>query len=469
MSLQSIDLQNKKHRIIVQTIQKLSPNPIDYTEIAIDEDYQMILCKGKRYYYDFQKVEDQRFCVIYNRDKNYICSYLSYDISRRVKNKKISSCKGKVRIPKVLAASLAGVGLASVLIMSHGNPHKDTSFNFESTISGEVPQNFSYQHISYVPSIPDGLENHLVSEEIEIEPDYIDGSDPHIEENFATIQTGNRRENAKYFSYHKKTTARNLLKARNTMEFMGDEITYWSTHFGLDPKFVMALFTLERPWLPMDNDLVSESYHPTYFGEGSELNVAQITNGAKGVYKVPTFDHGKFLGYEIYDLGTGSGKGRQISIAEAKTNRSLSIEAGCALLAHLLSEKYQGNAIYAALGYNTGEGRVNTKISEEDFFEKGNSNTLDDRTYASDLVRYMANTGITNCDFYYVDKNGIAKQSHYDFDTSGRQLDYKEMNLHADTEIPRLAQESVDKYLAKYGKKGAYFVDSIKEEPSMSR
>ena len=106
MSLQSIDLQNKKHRIIVQTIQKLSPNPIDYTEIAIDEDYQMILCKGKRYYYDFQKVEDQRFCVIYNRDKNYICSYLSYDISRRVKNKKISSCKGKVRIPKVLAASL---------------------------------------------------------------------------------------------------------------------------------------------------------------------------------------------------------------------------------------------------------------------------------------------------------------------------------------------------------------------------
>lgn len=468
MSFQKLDLANIKHRSIARTIQKLAAKDIDFDQIAINEENQIILYEGNRYYYDFQKIEDKKYCVLYNRDKEYICSYLSSDISSRIKGKKISSLSGRVQMAKNLAVSLAGVGMAAALMMGYDYFQNKPSSSV-ATVSSETPRTISHQTFYFVPKKPEDLENSLTSGEIQIEPDFIDGNNLPKYENFATIQTGDRREGAKYFSNHQKIPARDLLKARNTMEFMGDEITYWSNHFGLDPKFVIALFSMERPWLPMDNDLVDESYSPTYFGEEEELNVAQLTKQARGVYEVPTYENGQFVGYEIYDLGTGSGQGRQINIDKAKENRSLSIEAGCALLAYHVT-KYQGNVIYAALAYNTGEGRVNTKISEEEFFRNGNPNTLDDRTYASDILRYMFYQGIVNCNFLYVDKNtSQTKTSCYDFDTTGRQLSYKGMNLHADTEILRLSKESFSKYLSKYGNKGSYYVDSIPKEISITR
>ena len=468
MKFQKLDLANSKHRSIAFTIQKLSSRDIDFDQIAINEESQIILCDGNRYYYDFQKIEGKKYCVLYNRDKEHICSFLSSDISSRIKGKKISSLSGRVQMAKNLAVSLAGVGMAAALMMGYAHYQQEPS-SLATKVSSEMPRKTSHQTIYYVPKKPDHLENSLTSGEIQIEPDFIDGNNPPENENFATIQTGDRREGAKYFSNHRTIPARDLLKARNTMEFMGDEITYWSNHFGLDPKFVIALFSMERPWLPMDNDLVDESYSPTYFGKDKELNVAQITNGARSVYKVPTFENGQFLGYEIYDFGTGSGQGRQINIDKAKENRSLSIEAGCALLAYHMT-KYQGNAIYAALAYNTGEDHVNIKISEEEFFRNGNPNSLDDRTYASDMLRYMFYQGIVNCNFSYVDKNtGQVKFSKYDFDTTGRQLNDKGMNLHAATEILRLSKKSFSKYLAKYGNKGVYYVESIPKETSITR
>ena len=390
MNFQKLDLANSKHRSIARTIQTLLSSDIDFDQIAINEENQIILYEGNRYYYDFQKIEDKKYCVLYNRDKEYISSYLSSDISSRVKNKNVSSLMGNVRMPKALATSLAGVGMAAALMMGYAHYQQEpSSSSLVATVSSETPRKTSHQTIHFVPKKPDQLENSLSDGEIKIEPDFIDGDNPPKDENFATIQTGNRREGAKYFSYHQKVPGRDLLKARNTMEFMGDEITYWSNHFGLDPKFMIALFSMERPWLPMDNDLVDESYSPTYFGEDEELNVAQITTGARGVYKVPTFDHGKFLGYEIYDIGMGSGQGKQISIAEAKKNRSLSIEVGCALFAAMLNlEKIHGNVIYAAVAYNTGEGLVIIELSEEEIFEKGLPKSKDDRTYARDIVRY---------------------------------------------------------------------------------
>ena len=469
MSLEKLVLANPKHRVIARTIQKLSSRDIDFNRMVIDEENQMILYEGKRFYYDFQKIEDKQYCVLYNRDKEYICSYLSHDISSRLKNKKVSSSFGKVSMPKALATSLAGVGMAAALMMGYAHFHHTSTSSLAATTRNEAPSKTSHQTIHFVPMKPSHLENSLADGEIHIESDFIDENNFPKNENFATIQTGNRREDAKYFSNHKAIPARDLLKARNTMEYMGDEITYWSNHFGLDPKFVIALFSMERPWLPMDNDLVDESYHPTYLGEGTELNVAQITSGARGVYTVPTFENGQFLGYETYDFGTGRGKGKQISIAEAKKNRSLSIEAGCALLAYHMT-KYQGNAIYAALAYNTGEQHVNIKISEEEFFRNGNSNTLDDRTYASDILRYMFYQGVINCNFWYVDKDtGQAKVSKYDFDTTGRSLNSNGMNLYADTEIPKLSEETFFRYLAKYGNLGAYYVDSIPQETSITR
>ena len=472
MSFQKLDLANSKHRSIARTIQTLLSSDIDFDQIAINEESQIILYEGKRFYYNFQTIEGKKYCVLYNRDKEYICSYLSSDISSRIKGKKISSLSGRVQMAKNLAVSLAGVGMAAALMMGYAHYQQEpSSSSLVATVSSEIPRKTSHQTIYYVPKKPDQLENSLTDGEIKIEPDFIDGDNPPKNENFATIQTGNRREGAKYFSYHQKVPGRDLLKARNTMEFMGDEITYWSNHFGLDPKFMITLFSMERPWLPMDNDLVDESYSPTYFGEDEELNVAQITNGARGVYKVPTFDHGKFLGYEIYDIGMGSGQGKQISIAEAKKNRSLSIEAGCALFAAMLNlEKIHGNVIYAAIAYNTGEGRVNTKISEEEFFINGNPNTLDDRTYARDIVRYSPYKGIMNCVFYWVDeKTKTVHASYYDFDTTGRQLDFMEMNLHADTEILRIAKKTIHDYLNKNGSKGVSYVESIPQKTSITR
>ena len=446
MSFQRMDLTNKKHQVIALTIQKLVKG-IDHVEdLKIDEENHALSYRGRIYNYTFYKVDNRKYCSVLSTSKKnekVSMSYLRYDTQKYVKNKHIKSKSGSIHMPKQLTMALVGMATASSLLLGLGKvdtlskrPSEVITINQSPTISS-----FSSLEITDGPPAEEQPKEIAPGEAVQKSIEY-----------FVDIQTGKRREGAKYFRYEGTTVGRNLLKSRNTMEFMGDEITKWSTYYGLDPKFVMALFTLERPWLPMDNDLVAESYHPTYMGKGIELNVAQITTGSASVYTVPTFINGKFAGMKTYDNGTGQDGDEHFVISEVKTNRSLSIQVGCMILAYNINY-YQGDAIYAALAYNTGPNHVNTKISEEEFFRDGNSNSLDDKTYASDIVRYMANQGITNCDFQYIDKNtGEVKVSKYDFDASDRNLHYKEMNLNSSSEIPRLAKETFENYLAKYGK-----------------
>lgn len=461
MSFVPFDSKNKRHQKLLSSVVMMTGITLDKaSNLRIDEEKKTIVTRdyARHLKYSFISEEDKVYVVLFDYDtqKKMIRTYLKEKKPDEYK-KRISSKKGKAKMSSSLRNILIGISGAAILSVGAGaiidsfpkKPRVETSSEY----SGEDEKTFETivkeEDIPIVEPIT-----------IEIEQETIPQIEPIVVENFATIQSGERREGAKYFSYEGTTTGRNLLKARNTTEFMGKEITKWSTYFGLDPKFVMALFSMERPWLPMDNDLVDESYFPVHMGEGKELNIAQITTGAAGVYTVPTFDGEKFLGFKTYDLGTGSGKGEHISIAEAKNNRSLSIEAGCMLLAYHMT-KYQGNAIYAALAYNTGENHVNTQISEESFFRDGNSSTLDDKTYAKDLVRYMLNQGITNCNFMYIDKEtGEVKKSMYDFDTTNRKYQYKEMNLYASTEIPRLSSETFNQYLAKNGKMVEYSAPS---------
>lgn len=449
MSFKGIDFDNKRHQIIVESLQSVFVNELDFQDLKINEEDNLISYHNHMYSYTFYKVGNKTYCsiihLVLRNDKDYTITYLKQGTSNTIHGRTISSRRATLQMNPLLAKVLLGVASASVISLGLF-AKKPASKQFETEVAVES----SLEDV-VVPSTEDIPIVEPLDISSLVERETLAETKPDIVHNFATIQIDSKREGTKYFSYEGTTTGRNLLKARNTTEFMGDEITKWSNYFGLDPKFTMALFSMERPWLPMDNDLVKESYNPIHLGEGEELNIAQITTGSAGVYTVPTFDGDTFLGYRTYDNGTGSGKGEAISIREAKNNRSLSIKDGCMLLAYHIN-KYQGNAIYAALAYNTGENHVNTQISEEEFFRNGNSSTLDDKTYAKDLVRYMLHQGITNCNFKYIDKDtGEVKTSMYDFDTTNRKFNYKEMNINSSDEIPRLASETFAKYLEKYG------------------